>query len=65
MHAPQANAVFAHLPRRVIDAMHARGWQFYEFIAGGGCRLMCAWDTTPQTVDAFAADLAAACEQAA
>ncbi len=65
MHPPQANAVFAQLPRRVIDTMHARGWQFYEFIAGGGCRLMCAWDTTPQTVDAFAADLAAACEQPA
>ena len=61
LHPPQANAVFAQLPRRVIDAMHGRGWEFYEFIAGGGCRLMCAWDTTPQTVDAFAADLAAAC----
>jgi threonine aldolase len=62
LHPPQANAVFAQLPRRAIDAMHALGWNFYEFIAGGGCRLMCAWDTTPQTVDHFAADLAASCE---
>ena len=28
--------------------------------AHGGCRLMCAWDTTPETVDRFAADLTAA-----
>ena len=65
LHEPQANAVFAQLPRRAIDSMHALGWNFYEFIAGGGCRLMCAWDTTEQTVDAFAADLATACAQAA
>ena len=65
LHPPQANAVFAQLPRAVIERMHGLGWEFYEFIAGGGCRLMCAWDTTPQTVDGFAADLAAACAQAA
>lgn len=61
LHPPEANAVFAHLPRAVIDALHAKGWRFYEFIADGGCRLMCAWDTTPEAVDAFAADIAAAC----
>ena len=61
LHPPEANAVFARLPRRAIDTLHAQGWRFYEFIAGGGCRLMCAWDTTPETVDAFAADIAAAC----
>ena len=62
MHPPEANAVFARLPRRAIDILHAQGWRFYEFIAGGGCRLMCAWDTTPGSVDAFAADVAAACK---
>ncbi len=61
MHPPEANAVFAHLPRAVIDTLHGQGWRFYEFIADGGCRLMCAWDTTPESVDAFAADLTAAC----
>ena len=30
---------------------------FYNFIGSGGCRLMCAWDTTEQDVDDFAADL--------
>ncbi|NNM63875.1 MAG: low specificity L-threonine aldolase [Burkholderiales bacterium] len=65
MHPPQANAVFAQLPAACIARLHATGWKFYEFIAGGGCRLMCAWDTQPETVDAFAADLAAASAQAA
>ena len=40
--------------RRVIDALRARGWHFYEFIGDTGCRFMCAWDTTPKRVDAFA-----------
>jgi len=56
---PQVNSVFAQLPAPAIEAMYAKGWKFYQFIAGGGCRLMCAWDTTAEAVDAFAADLAA------
>jgi threonine aldolase len=60
LHPPQANAVFVQLPQPAVDALHARGWKFYQFIAGGGCRLMCAWDTTPEAVDAFAAELRAA-----
>jgi threonine aldolase len=60
LHPPQANAVFVQLPQAAVDALHARGWKFYQFIAGGGCRLMCAWDTTPEAVDAFAAELRAA-----
>ena len=34
-----------------------RGWRFYTFLGETGCRLMCAWDTTPDTVDRFAADV--------
>nr|WP_297357449.1 low specificity L-threonine aldolase [uncultured Caldimonas sp.] len=60
LHPPQVNSVFAQLPQRAIDRLYANGWKFYQFIAGGGCRLMCAWDTTDEAVDAFAADLAAA-----
>jgi threonine aldolase len=56
----QANSVFAELPRAVVDALHARGWHFYDFIAWGGARLMCAWDTTAEDVQAFAADVRAA-----
>ncbi|MEW6098962.1 MAG: low specificity L-threonine aldolase [Pseudomonadota bacterium] len=59
LHEPQANSVFARLPKPVIDALYARGWRFYQFIAGGGCRFMCAWDTTEAAVDAFAADVRA------
>ncbi len=57
LHPPQVNSVFAQLPAPVIEGLYAKGWKFYQFIAGGGCRLMCAWDTTAEAVDAFAADL--------
>jgi threonine aldolase len=59
LHAPQANGVFAHLPPAAVTALHARGWKFYQFIAGGGCRFMCAWDTTEDAVDALLADMQA------
>ncbi|MCB1619539.1 MAG: low specificity L-threonine aldolase [Thiothrix sp.] len=58
MFPPQANAVFAELPAPVIRGLHNKGWKFYQFIGEGGCRLMCAWDTQPETVEAFARDLA-------
>jgi threonine aldolase len=53
----QANAVFIELPQPVVDAMWKHGWLFYTFIGHGGCRLMCAWDTTEADVDDFIADL--------
>lgn len=57
---PEANAVFVALPEAVRADLAAKGWRFYTFIGAGGCRLMCSWDTTPETIDRFAADLAAA-----
>ena len=53
----EANGVFAHLPRAAIDGLHAKGWRFYVFVGDTGCRFMCSWDTTPDAVDAFAADI--------
>jgi len=53
----QANAVFADLPAAARDALWKRGWLFYTFIGQGGCRLMCAWDTTEADVDALVSDL--------
>lgn len=53
----QANSVFVELPRKVIDGLWEKGWMFYNFIGKNGCRLMCAWDTTPEDIDAFVADL--------
>jgi threonine aldolase len=59
LHAPQANGVFAQLPPAVVQALYAKGWKFYQFIAGGGCRFMCAWDTETESVDALLADVKA------
>jgi threonine aldolase len=56
----EANAVFADIPVPVQSALRSKGWQFYTFLGATGCRLMCAWDTEPATVDRFAADLAEA-----
>jgi threonine aldolase len=53
----QANSVFAELPPPVAEGLRTRGWRFYDFIAWGGARLMCAWDTTEEDVRAFAADV--------
>lgn len=53
----QANSVFVEMPKHIIDGMHERGWHFYTFIGEGGCRLMCSWDTTPETVEAFLVDM--------
>ncbi|BDG07325.1 threonine aldolase family protein [Anaeromyxobacter paludicola] len=57
LRVPQANSVFAELPPEVSDGLHQRGWHFYSFIAGGGSRLMCSWDTELADVEGFAADV--------
>ncbi len=55
----QTNAVFARIPDPVVEGAHQRGWRFYTHVGGWEeSRLMCSWDTTPEDVDAFAADLA-------
>ena len=58
--ARQANAVFAEIPAHAVDALWKSGWLFYTFIGQGGCRLMCAWDTTEADVHAFLAELKSA-----
>jgi threonine aldolase len=50
----ESNAVFVRLPRGADKLWH-KGWRFYPW--GDGFRLMCAWDTSPDTVDRFAANL--------
>jgi threonine aldolase len=55
----QANAVFAELPEPAIAKLWESGWRFYNFIAKGGCRLMCSWDTTEEDVSEFVTDLKA------
>lgn len=53
----EANGIFVALPDAVQQGLRERGWRFYTFIAAGGARLMCAWDTKPESVDALLADL--------
>lgn len=59
MHPVEANGVFVEMPPALQARLRAKGWRFYTFSGETGCRLMCAWDTRPDTVDRFAADLAA------
>jgi threonine aldolase len=55
MMAPvESNAVFVRMPARVSERLRAKGWRFYPW--GDGFRLMCAWDTAPETVDRFVGD---------
>ncbi len=54
---PEANSLFVRFPPGVADRLRARGWRFYDFIAGVGSRLMTAWDTSPEDLHAFADDL--------
>ena len=56
----QANGVFALLPPGTTEQLQ-RDWGFYSWDAATGeVRLMCAWDTTAEEVDAFVADVARA-----
>jgi Threonine aldolase len=54
---PETNAVFASIPDEIVQAMYERGWKFYTNVGFDYARLMCSWDTTPEDVDTFAADL--------
>jgi threonine aldolase len=55
-----ANAVFAVLPPGTAEKLQER-WRFYVWDeTTGEVRWMCSWDTTPEEVDAFAADVAQA-----
>ena len=55
-----ANAVFAVLPPEATERLQ-RDWPFYVWDESTGeVRWMCAWDTAPEDVDAFAADVRAA-----
>ena len=60
MYPVEANAVFVEIPEAQQKALREKGWSFYTFLPPLGCRLMCAWDMDAETVDQFAADLAAA-----
>ncbi len=55
-----ANAVFAVLDPAATEELQ-RAWPFYVWNEGTGeVRWMCAWDTTEEDIDTFAADVRAA-----
>jgi threonine aldolase len=57
----EANAVFVHLPRHVVNDLYRQGWRFYTDVGpDGGARLMCSWDTTVDDVKQFSADVSKA-----
>ncbi len=64
VHPVEANGIFARLPRAAIDKLLAElpgEPPFHVWDEGAGVvRWMCAWDTTPDDVDQFAAAVAAA-----
>jgi threonine aldolase len=54
----ESNGVFARIPHQITEALHQRGWRFYTgVVTPNESRLMCSWDTKPEDVDAFAADI--------
>ena len=52
----ETNMVFAELPQDVIDALHERGWRFYQMWGDTGCRFVCSWDIEEEDVKAFLSD---------
>lgn len=52
----EANAVLVQMPNHLKAALHASGWQFYEFI-GSSARFMCSWATHQEAVDALLSDI--------
>lgn len=61
----EANEVFVHLPERLIAGLEAADYVFYRWAVregepGGIVRLVCAFDTTAEDVDALVATARAA-----
>jgi threonine aldolase len=52
----ESNAIFLQAPEDLLKRMNALGWKFYTFI-GGAARIMFAWDSDRERVDAFCRDL--------
>lgn len=57
LHAVQANAVFARLPRDVSERLQKRYRFYFWDESAGDVRWMCSFDTTEEDVDGFLAAL--------
>lgn len=58
LHPVEANAVFCILPQEVEARLQEAGWRYYNFIAGGGARFMCSWQTSFDDVRDLLKDIA-------
>jgi len=52
----ESNALFVAMSDALKAGLRERGWRFYDFIAAGGARLVCSWDTRDADIAAFVAD---------
>jgi threonine aldolase len=58
LYPPQCNAVFIEIPAAAVEALHRKGWLFYDFAGRGrGWRLMCSWDTAREDIETFVKDM--------
>ncbi|HTG44743.1 MAG TPA: low specificity L-threonine aldolase [Verrucomicrobiae bacterium] len=55
----EANAIFLHMPEKLVEQLHARGWHFYKFLEPDIYRLMCSWAMTAEEIGQFAAEVKA------
>ncbi|WP_322099681.1 threonine aldolase family protein [Aquibaculum arenosum] len=66
LHYPvESNQVFARFPRAVTQKLQAQGFQFYAEMHEGASRLVTAWSTRDEEVDAFLDATRAAADEAA
>lgn len=49
----ETNAVFIDVPERALAGLRHLGWSIPSVFGTTTCRLMCAWDTTPEDVRRF------------
>lgn len=65
LHYPvESNQVFARFPRAVTQQLQAQGFQFYAEMQEGASRLVTAWSTCDEEVEAFLDATRAAAEEA-
>lgn len=57
-HPREANELFIRLSPTAAAALAERGWVTYDDPAWGAHRLVASWDSAPEDVDTFLADLA-------
>ena len=57
LHPTEINEVFCRMPQALTDALLAAGFVFYDgYFGPGTVRLVCAWNTSEESVDALLAE---------